>query len=327
MERLTPRRLASGDGIRIVAPARSMAMLDPATRAIADRRLGELGLNLSFGRHVEESDAFASSSIEARIEDLHEAFADPDVAAILTVIGGDNSNQLLRYVDWALVRANPKIFCGFSDITALQNAVWSKTRLVTYSGPHYSTFGQKLHLEYTLDSFIQCLMTDAPFIVEPSAEWSDDAWYQDQDNRMLVPNDGYVVLNEGMAEGTIVGGNLCTLNLLQGTAYAPQLAGTIVFVEDDAESRPGTFDRDLQSLLHQPDFEQVRGLVIGRFQKASGMTPELVREIVQSKRELRAIPVIASADFGHTDPKFTFPIGGTARLIADRAGELEIVSH
>jgi muramoyltetrapeptide carboxypeptidase len=327
MERLMPRKLAPGDAIRVIAPASSLAMLDSATMAIADGRLQDLGLHVTFGRHAEESDAFTSSSVQARIDDLHEAFADVHVAAILTVIGGYNSNQLLRHIDWELIRAHPKIFCGYSDITALQNAVWAKTGLVTYSGPHYSTFGQKLHADYTVDYFVRCLMFDAPFAIQPSAQWSDDAWYQDQDNRMLVPNDGYLVLNEGIAEGTILGGNLCTLNLLQGTEYAPEIADAIVFLEDDAESHPGTFDRDLQSLIHQYGFERVRGLVIGRFQKASGMTPDLLRTIVQSKCELRAVPVIASVDFGHTDPKVTFPIGGTGRLIADDRPGLEIVEH
>jgi len=170
-------------------------------------------------------------------------------------------------------------------------------------------------------------MSNTPFAVEASPQWSDDAWYEDQDNRTLLPNEGYVVLNVGRAEGTILGGNLCTLNLLQGTEYAPELADTILFVEDDAESDPATFDRDLQSLAHQPGFERARGMVIGRFQKASGMTPELLRAIVQSKRELRSLPVIAGADFGHTDPKITFPVGGTCRVIADDRPGLEIIEH
>ena len=137
--------------MRGIAASRALAMLDYATRAIADGRLQDLGLRVTFGRHAEESDAFTSSSVQVRIDDLHEAFADVHVAAILTVIGGYNSNQLLRYIDWELIRAHPKIFCGYSDITALQNAVWAKTGLVTYSGPHYSTFGQKLHADYTVD--------------------------------------------------------------------------------------------------------------------------------------------------------------------------------
>lgn len=330
MERLTPRRLRQGDTVRVIAPACSLAMIDPATRAIADRRLQDLGLRVTFGRHVEESDEFTSSSIQSRLDDLHEAFADPQVAAIFTVIGGYNSNQLLRYIDWELIRAHPKILCGYSDITALQNAIWTRTGLVTYSGPHYSTFGQKLHTEYTVDYVVRCLMVDGPFAVQPSAQWSDDAWYRDQDDRTLVPNDGYLVINEGedSAEGTILGGNLCTLNLLQGTEYMPDLTGAILFLEDDAESQPHTFDRDLQSLIHQPGFERVRGLVIGRFQRASHMTPNLLRTIIETKRELRALPVIAGVDFGHTDPKITFPIGGTARLmVAGDRSTLEILTH
>ncbi len=328
MEKLVPRKLQSGDTIRVVAPARSLALIDRATRDIADKRFHEMGLRVTFGRRVEESDGFASSSIHARVEDLHEAFADPQVAAILTVIGGYNSNQLLRHIDWELIRAYPKILCGFSDITALGNAIWTKTGMMTYSGPHYSTFGQKLHAEYTVDYFAHCLMSDAPFAVQPSARWSDDAWYRDQDNRVLVPNDGYLVINEGAAEGVIVGGNLCTFNLVQGTEFMPDLTDTVLFIEDDSESLPHTFDRDLQSLIHQPGFEGVRGLAIGRFQKASQMTPDLLRAIIETKRELRGLPIIADVDVGHTDPKITFPIGGTARLTAARAQSIiEILTH
>ncbi len=322
------RKLQPGDTIRVIAPACSLALIDRATRDIADKRFHEMGLRVTFGKHVEESDEFASSSIHARVEDLHEAFADPQVAAILTVIGGYNSNQLLRHIDWELIRAYPKILCGFSDITALGNAIWAKTDMMTYSGPHYSTFGQKLHAEYTVDYFMRCLMSDAPFAVQPSAQWSDDAWYRDQDNRVLVPNDGYLVINEGAADGVIVGGNLCTLNLLQGTEFMPDLTDTVLFIEDDLESLPHTFDRDLQSLIHQRGFEGVRGLAIGRFQKASRMTPDLLRAIIGTKRELRGLPIIADVDFGHTDPRITFPIGGTARLMATRARPtFEILEH
>ena len=328
MEKLVPRKLQSGDTIRVVAPARSLALIDRATRDIADKRFHEMGLRVTFGRRVEESDGFASSSIHARVEDLHEAFADPQVAAILTVIGGYNSNQLLRHIDWELIRAYPKILCGFSDITALGNAIWTKMGMMTYSGPHYSTFGQKLHAEYTVDYFARCLMSDAPFAVQPSARWSDDAWYRDQDNRVLVPNNGYLVINEGAADGVIVGGNLCTLNLLHGTEFMPDLTDAVLFIEDDSESLPHTFDRDLQSLTHQPGFERVRGLAIGRFQKASQMTPDLLRAIIATKRELRSLPIIADVDFGHTDPKITFPIGGTACLTAERARPtIEILTH
>ena len=104
---------------------------------------------------------------------------------------------------------------------------------MTYSGPHYSTFGQKLHADYTVDYFVRCLMFDAAFAIQPSAQWSDDAWYQDQDNRTLVPNDGYAVLNEGRAEGTILGGNLCTFNLLQ---FVDELGSATGWVNDQPKN-------------------------------------------------------------------------------------------
>jgi len=328
MQPVVPPKPRRGATVRVIAPACSLAMIGRETRDIADRRLQELGLRVTFGRHVAESDAFTSSSVASRVADLHEAFADDEVRAILTVIGGYNNNQLLRAIDWDLIAAHPTTFCGFSDITALQGAMLARSELVTYSGPHYSTFGQKLHVEYTVESFARCLMSDASFAVRPSSHWTDDAWYLDQDARARVANPGYAVLGEGTAEGVIVGGNLCTLNLLQGTPFMPDLAGAILFLEDDAESQPRTFDRDLQSLIHLPDFKDMRGLVIGRFQRASQMTPDLLRQIVAAKPELARLPIIAEADFGHTDPKFTFPIGGTARIAAaGQRATIEILRH
>jgi len=323
-----PPKLQKGSKIRVVAPARSLLMITKESRKIADQRFEKLGLKLSFGKNVDESDDFVSSSINSRIADIHEAFADKKVKAIITVIGGFNSNQLFESIDWSLIKKNPKIFCGYSDITALSNAIFAKTGLVTYSGPHYSSFGQKLYFDYTLEYFKKCLMVEEPFSVDPSKEWSDDHWYLDQDKRQLIKNDGYLIINDGKAKGTILGGNLCTFNLLQGTQYFPDLKGSILFLEDDYESKPHTFDRDLQSLIHQPGFAGVKGIVVGRFQKASEMTNNLLVKIIKTKSALKNMPVIANVDFGHTDPKITFPIGGTARLKSLKGRvELEIVEH
>jgi len=126
-----------------------------------------------------------------------------------------------------------------------------------------------------------------------------------------------LVINEGESEGTILGANLCTFNLLQGTEYFPNLSDSILFLEDDEESKPHAFDRDLQSLIHLPEFGGVRGIVIGRFQKASGMTDAMLKKIIETKSELKNIPVIANVDFGHTDPKITFPVGGEVKITAD----------
>jgi muramoyltetrapeptide carboxypeptidase LdcA involved in peptidoglycan recycling len=186
----------------------------------------------------------------------------------------------------------------------------------------------KRGFEFTAEYFQKCLMSSRPFEVQPSKEWSDDPWYRNQARRQFAKNGGYRVINGGEIEGTIVGGNLCTFNLLQGTEFMPSLKGSVVFLEDDEETRPHTFDRDLQSLIHQPDFDGVKGVVIGRFQKVSGVTQPLLNKIIKTKKELSDMPVISGVDFGHTTPQITFPIGGTARISADKSeAELWIVKH
>ena len=250
----------------------------------------------------------------ARVADLHDAFADPSVAAILTVIGGFNSNELLPHLDWDLIAANSKIFCGYSDITALQNAILARTGLVTYSGPHWSSFGMRDHFEQTLAWFVEALTGSAPIDVRPAATWTDDLWFLDQTARVPMANDGWWPLRPGRADGRIVGGNLCTFNLLQGTAFRPGLDGALLFVEDDAESDAPTFARDLTSLLQLPDAGSIRGLVIGRCQRSTGMTRSLLARIVADQPGLAGLPVLANVDFGHTSPMITFPIGGTAEL-------------
>ena len=164
MGKIFPNKLKIGDEVRVIAPARSLAIISKENREIANKRIEELGLKISFGKHLDEMDDFASSSIESRIEDLHEAFSDKNVKAVFTVIGGFNSNQLLKYIDWDLIKNNPKIICGYSDITALNDSIFAKTGLVTYSAPQYSTFGQKLYFDYTLDYFKKCLFKNDPQI-------------------------------------------------------------------------------------------------------------------------------------------------------------------
>lgn len=324
---IIPAKLKKGDGIRVIAPARSLNIISEETRNIANKRLKEMGLNISFSKNCEVQDEFVSSSIEGRINDLHEAFLDENVKGILTVIGGYNSNQLLNYIDYDLIKNNPKILCGYSDITALSNAIYRKTGLVTYSGPHYSTFGMKNGIEYTIEYFKKCLFSNEAFYIEPSEEWSDDLWFLDQDNRTFHRNKGYKVINKGKADGKIIGGNLCTLNLLQGTQYMPDLTDTILFLEDDELTFLENFDRDLQSLIHQPDFHKVKGIVLGRFQVGSKMEEEKLLRIISSKKELQNIPIVSNVNFGHTSPHITFPVGGYVELHADQEVNIRIKMH
>ncbi len=223
---IVPARLRSGDTVRVIAPACSRAMVTEHDHsAVIEARFAGLGLRLTYGDHVDERDDFSSSSVPSRLADLHAAFADPEVAGILTVIGGFNSNELLPYLDWQLIADNPKVFCGYSDTTALQNAILARTGLVTYSGPHWSSFGMRDHFDQTLRWFTEALFHDRPVELRPSAAWTDDLWFLDQDARQVRPNEGWWPLQAGNAAGRIVGGNLCTLNLLQGTDTMPSLDG------------------------------------------------------------------------------------------------------
>jgi muramoyltetrapeptide carboxypeptidase LdcA involved in peptidoglycan recycling len=326
MKIIYPAKLKKGDEIRVIAPSCSMSIISKENRDIANERLSDLGFKVTYGKNVEESDDFRSSSIKSRVSDLHKAFSDKKVKAVFVVIGGFNCNQLLRYIDWDIIKKNPKIFIGYSDTTALQNAIFAKTGLVTYSGPAWSTFGQKLYFDYTLEYFKKCLVSDGSFSVEPSESWSDDAWYRDQNNRTLIKNDGWLVINKGSASGTILGANLCTFNLLQGTEYFPVAKNTILFIEDDHTVTIENFDRDLQSLIHLPSFKNVKGIVIGRFQKESEVSNEKLIQVIKNKAELKNIPVIANVDFGHTSPLITFPIGGEVKLDT-KNNQITIIKH
>lgn len=322
---IIPPKLKPGDEIRLIAPSCSGATLTPAVIEKGVEELRRLGLVVTFGENIRILDEYECAPIAARIADFHEAFSDSNVKAVLAIRGGFYANQLLDFIDWDLVKNNPKIFCGFSDITILQNALLAQVGLVSYSGPNLSYIGKSGVLDYTMDYFKRCLFSKEPVVIQASKHCQD---FGSLEGLRIQESPPWMVLTEGGAEGICVGGNLCTVNLLQGTPYMPSLDGGILFLEDDAQSTYRDFDRNLQSLMHMPDFNRVRGLVIGRFQQESAITTAMLRHMVAIRPQLQCIPVLANVDFGHTEPKFTFPIGGTARISAQASGSiLEILSH
>lgn len=317
MQKIIPEKLQKGDKVMIIAPARGLKIIGQDVRQIATERLNSLGLEVVFAPNTtdENWDYMGSSSIEKRVADIHTAFKDKTVKAILTVIGGFNSNQLLKYLDYELIKNNPKIFCGYSDITALLNAILAKTGLQTYYGPHYSSLGMKYGCDYTFEHFIKMLTTDDKDNITPSQIWSDDLWFLDQEKREFDANEGFWVIHNGTAKGVIAGGNLCTYNLLLGTPYRRKFTeDTILFIEDTASAPLQDFERDLQALIHQEDFSNVKGIVIGRFQKGSQITREGLEYIINTKEELKNMPIIANVDFGHSYPLLTIPLGGIATI-------------
>ena len=146
--------------------------------------------------------------------------------------------------------------------------------------------------------------------------------------RDFIKNEGYWILNLGYALGRIVGGHQRCLNALQGTVYWPGLDESILILEEDYEINPQLFDRQLQSVIHQPDFGGVKGILIGRFQKASKVTKEHLEKIIKTKKELSGMPIIANVDFGHTTPLATMPIGGILEMTAQgEVGTIRIIEH
>lgn len=307
-------KLTAGDTVRVVAPSFSLKIISEDVRAIANQRFTEMGLTLEFAEHVEEMNNHLSSDIKSRVDDLHAAYCDKNVKAIFAVIGGYNSNQLLSHLDWDLIKNNPKPLIGYSDTTALQNAILAKTGNISYSGPAYSTFGQEKYFEYTLEHFKKMLFGSNSVEITLSEVWTDDEWFLDQDKRNVFNNEGWLPIHNGSAQGRIIGGNLETFSALFGTEYMPDLNESILFLEDDSCEKFNEFDRLLQSLIHQSGFSGVKGIVLGRFQVASDMDDKLIKELFATRPELEQIPIVANVDFGHTNPIITYPIGGNVTI-------------
>lgn len=300
---MIPKKLVAGDEIRVIAPSRSLSMVQQIVWERALKNLTKKGFHVTFSKNSKELDSFHSSSIQSRVEDLHDAFADKKVKAILTALGGFNVNQLLEYIDYSVIEENPKILCGFSDITALLNAIYCQTGLVTYHGTHFSSFGLEEHLDYTNRYFDKCLMDADPFCIAPSAQ-----------------AEAYHIIQPGSCTGTIIGGNLCTLNLLQGTRFMPVAADTVLFIEDDnimGEHFPFEFDRNFESLIQAIGVKHIKGIVFGRFDSSCNLSPESIKQMIQNKKKLAGIPIVFHVDFGHIEPFVTFPIGGTVFIDAN----------
>ena len=149
MKKIIPQKLKIGDEIRIIAPSRSLKILNEDIIENATKKLESKGFKVSFGKNAMkyESENFKCASIKDRVQDLHEAFLDKNVTAIMTAIGGHNVNQILDYIDYDLIKDNPKIICGFSDITALINSIYAKTGMITYLGIQFFSLGMKYGTE------------------------------------------------------------------------------------------------------------------------------------------------------------------------------------
>lgn len=309
------KKLTKGSHIRVVSPSSSIKRLGGFEANLAAKeKLEELGFKTSFSKHYFESDIFESASIASRVEDLHEAFLDDSVDAVLATIGGFNSNELLPYLDYDLIAKHPKIICGYSDSTAFLNAIYAKTGLQTYMGPSYSSFKMKEGQDYQSRMWLQA-MTQTSYDLLPSDQWSSDPWYDPTQPRHFMPTE-WKVYNHGKASGTVIGGNLSTFGLLRGTPYAPQVKDYILFAELADGWHYTEFVRDLAAILQA--YPNPQALCIGLFAKDSEITKEILLAILDKHPILKTIPVLYDMDFAHTQPLFTVTIGAKAELDTDK---------
>ena len=308
------KKLSPNSHIRVLSPSDSVARLGGFEANLsAKETLENLGFRVSFSEHYLESDMLSSSSIKSRVADLHAAFADDSVDAILATIGGFNSNELLPYLDYDLIAKHPKIICGYSDSTAFLNAIFAKTGNLTYMEPSYSSFKMKEGQDYQIKAWLNA-MTKLAYDLVPSQEWSSDPWYDPTQPRHFMPTE-WKIYNAGKASGTIIGGNLSTFGLLRGTPYAPQVNDYILFLEEAEEDDYHDFDRNLAAILQA--YPNPKAVLIGRFPKECQMTPEILTYILDKHPLLKSIPVMYDLDFAHTQPLFTISIGAQASIDTD----------
>ena len=309
------KKLKKGDHIRVVSPSSSIQSIGGFDANVrAKEKLEELGFDVSFSSNYFEHDLFDSASVTSRVEDLHEAFLDPSVDAVLATIGGFNCNELLPYLDYDLIAQNPKIICGYSDTTALLNAIYTKTGIQTYMGPSYSSFKMEAGQDYQTEAWLKAVTQDS-YELTPSSEWSSDAWYLPDTPRTFYPTE-WKVYKAGMASGIAIGGNLSTFALLRGTPYAPQVENYVLFVEEAEGYPPEHFLREFAALLQA--YPNPQAVIIGRFPKECEMTEDLLLAILDKHPILQTIPVLYDVDFAHTQPLFTISIGGQVTLDTEK---------
>ena len=322
MELLKPERLKEGDALLIVAPASSMADLaeEAVRRGIAN--LEALGLNVEINPYARVRYGHTSGPAEERAGVLMDAFEDPDVDGIMAVWGGFNSSDLIEHLDYRAIRDHPKVFVGYSDVTILNTVLYTRAGMVTFHGPAFVTMTHPFLMEYEVEELRKVIMEgEAPHTVRTSPTFIDDPYYYRHPE--VIPmeqgNPGWDVIRPGVVEGRLMGGNLGTLLALAGTGYWPDLGGTILFVEDDEEESTASVARYFRQLRHIGVFDEIAGLMIGRFPQAVGFREgDSLRMIIRECTEDYDFPIVSEMDFAHTNPLMTIPVGVRARLDAGR---------
>ena len=257
-------------------------------------------IGLSFkvlkGKTLLEQDGFLAGSDETRVQELHDVFKNKSVKAIVAMRGGWGCARILDKLDYQLIKANPKIIMGFSDITSLLVAITKNTGLITFHGPVGYSSWNSFSTESVYDTLIEAKKSN---FVNP------------QDERKNLKT-----ITNGEATGEIIAGNLTVLCSLVGTKYEPNWEGKILCLEEIGEE-PYRIDRMLWQMASTGIFNKVNGIVLGSFRKCEPEFPEesfSLDEVIQQHFSNLKIPVFKGASFGHTANKYNLPVGALAKI-------------
>ncbi len=316
---IKPARLQKGDRVGIVSPSSTIEPFPRRTNRGVEN-LKKIGLDVVFSKNAKKSFGHNAGTPQERAGDINLMFSDKSIKAIMCSTGGLNANAVLPLLDYEIIKKNQKIFCGYSDITILNNAITHKTGLVTFNGPTLlPTFGEYggVH-KYTLEYFKKVLFSDKPIGVFTSAtEYSDEnLWWEKKDIRPNIMKKASPMrsVSFGFAEGVLMGGNLNSLCFLGGTEYMPDFTNSILFLEDEGESTAYT-ERRLHYLEQIGVLGKTRGILFARpYQFITDSQDRTLIDILSFFGKKYEIPIICDIDFGHTNPMLTLPLGIHAKI-------------
>jgi muramoyltetrapeptide carboxypeptidase len=295
--------LREGDEVRLVSPAGPLR----AQRLEAGLELlSSWGLTVTLGAHVYDRAGYLAGADADRAADLNDALTDPAVRAVICTRGGYGTQRILAQLSYDAVLDDPKLVVGFSDITALQLALWRYGRLPGVHGPGAAWDTTRTGAA-SAESLRRALFTDEPAVIAPRA------------TEETAP-----VRTAGMARGTLLGGNLCLLTSTVGTADAPDLRGAILLLEE-VEEPPYKVDRMLLHLRRSGALDGIAGVAVGQFTRCQDGWPVTVAEVLQDHLGGLGVPVLGGLPLGHGEDQLTVAVGVEAQLDAD-AGTLTVES-
>lgn len=313
-EIIRPEHLTPGDTIAIVSPA--SAIFESTPYEIAKESFEAMGLKVIFGKNVKNRYGHLAGSDEERAEELNTMFKEPSVKAIIALRGGSGSARILDKLDYEVIRKNPKIFIGYSDITALHLAIYEKTGLVTFHGPVAVSSWNS----FSVDSFKKLLFD------KKLQEYKNP---ENKEGQLAQSSNRIRIITAGIVKGRLLGGNLSVLTGIMGTPYFPKdWSGKILYLEDIGE-KIYAVDRMMSQLQLGGVLEQISGFVFGKCSDCdsggSGYGSLTLEEVIDHYIQPLRIPAYSGAMIGHIDNNVTLPNGIEAEINANK-GTIQLLT-